>query len=280
MKKVFLSIVAIIIFAGLVKSQTDTMYIMKNGVIAGKYHVNNQIDSIIFYKPTGATSTVGGSTVVDIDGNTYPVVTIGTQVWIAKNLATTRYTDGTSVTYVSDNTTWTTTTAPALSWYNNDVANKATYGGLYNWYAVDMASNGNKNICPTGWHVPSDAEWTTMENYLIANGYNYDGTTTGNKIGKAMATATGWTSYTGTGTIGNTDYPSYQNKSGFSALPGGYRQLSSGTFLNAGITGGFWSSTQYGATSAWDRYLSCINAYSYRNDGSKRGGFSVRCTKD
>jgi len=190
----------------------------------------------------------------DIDGNQYNVVKIGTQVWMAENLKTTRFNDGVSVTYVSDNTSWAALTTPGLSWYNNDVANKATYGGLYNWYAVDAASNGNRNVCPSGWHVPSDAEWTTMENYLIANGYNFDGTTSGNNIAKALASTTGWTSYSGTGTIGNTDYPAYRNKSGFNALPAGYRFNLGGAFSHAGSNAYFWSSTPHGGSS-WYRLL-------------------------
>jgi uncharacterized protein (TIGR02145 family) len=83
-------------------------------------------------------------------------------------------------------------------------ANYSTYGVLYNLLAALTA-------CPAGWHLPGEAEWTTLENYLISNGYNYDGTTSGNKIAKSMATATGWKSYSETGTVGNTDYPSYRN---------------------------------------------------------------------
>ena len=115
-------------------------------------------------------------------------------------------------------------------------ANYTTYGILYNWPAVLTA-------CPAGWHLPGDAEWTTLENYLIASGYNYDGKTSGNKIGRSLATITGWTSNSDAGSVGNTDYPAYRNKSGFSALPGGYRD-NGGDFGGIGHGGIWWSSTE------------------------------------
>jgi len=98
----------------------------------------------------------------DIDGNSYKTVTIGSQVWMAENLKTTKYNDGTSIPMIPENNAWTGLTSPAFSWYNNDsTENKKTYGALYNWYTV----NTNK-LCPTGWHVPADAEWMTLTTYL------------------------------------------------------------------------------------------------------------------
>jgi uncharacterized protein (TIGR02145 family) len=130
----------------------------------------------------------GTPSVKDMDGNTYNTVLIGTQCWMKENLKTTKYRNGAFIEYPgSNNAAWENNTSGAYAWYNNETGWKEKYGALYNWFAVDTASNGNKNICPTGWHVPSDAEWTIMEDYLIANGYNYNGTTTGNKIAKAMA---------------------------------------------------------------------------------------------
>src|SRR5664280_817425 len=148
--------------------------------------------------------------ITDIDGNVYTSVIIGTQVWFIENLKTTKYNDNTSIPLVTDITAWSALSTPAYCWQNNDAAaNKATYGALYNWYAVDAASNNNKNICPTGWHVPSDSDWTTLENYLIANGYNFDNTTTGNKIAKALASETGWAASSVDGAVGNSDHPTY-----------------------------------------------------------------------
>jgi hypothetical protein len=108
----------------------------------------------------------------------------------------------------------------------SNVVTNIVYGNLYNWYAVTDA----KNIAPVGWHVPTDTELTTLENYLITNGYNYDGTTSGNKIAKSLATSTGWTSNSGTGTVGNSDYPAYQNKTGFLTFPNGIRATEGGFF--------------------------------------------------
>ncbi len=132
-----------------------------------------------------------------------------------------------------------------------------------------------------GWHVPSDAEWTELGNYLANNGYNYDGSIGGgrDKIAKAMASESGWNSTTITGSVGNTDYPEYRNKSGFSALPGGYRHYG-GTFDIIGGYGAWWSSTESGTGSANYRNLGNggTGVGSYGN--SKRSGFSVRCVRD
>jgi uncharacterized protein (TIGR02145 family) len=134
-------------------------------------------------------------------------------------------------------------------------------------------------LCPEGWHVPSDDEWTTLENYLIANGYNYDGTTSGNKIAKSLAATTNWAATTVTGAVGNTDFPAYRNKSGFSGLPGGYRDIN-GSFYYVGPYGTWWSSTEYSTAYAGYRYL----YYDYYNVSPnisyKEQGFSVRCVRD
>ena len=139
-------------------------------------------------------------TVTDIDGNTYDYLTYGDQVWTVENAEMVTYRDGTPIPEVTDATEWENLTTGAWAYYNND----PTKPRLYNWYAVmgihDAASLPDatlrKEFAPEGWHVPSDAEWTTLEEHLIANGYNYDSTTTGNKIAKAMASTTGWVSQT------------------------------------------------------------------------------------
>ena len=126
-------------------------------------------------------------------------------------------------------------------------------------------------------HVPTDAEWTTLEEYLIASGYNYDGTTTGNKIAKAMASNTGWNSSTNTGAIGNDQ--SLNNSSDFNAFPEGYR-FNSGSFSYEGGNAVFWSSTESSTNSVWIRLL-YLN-YSYLNSDNyyKRDGYSVRFVRD
>jgi uncharacterized protein (TIGR02145 family) len=126
----------------------------------------------------------------DGDNNNYPIVNIGAQTWMEENLKTTKYKDGsTAIPLVTDDTDWGNLTAPGYCWYdNNEATYKATYGALYNWYTVSTG-----NLCPTGWHVPIDADWTILENYLIVNGYNFDGRPTDNMIAKSLASATGWT---------------------------------------------------------------------------------------
>jgi len=118
---------------------------------------------------------------------------------MAENLKTTTYKDGiTVIPKVQGISDWSILTTPAYCWYNNNEATyKNAYGAIYNWYAA-----GTGNLCPEGWNVPTDAEWTTLENYLIANGYNYDGTTSGNKLAKSLASVTGWDSSSNTGANG------------------------------------------------------------------------------
>ena len=213
-------------------------------------------------------------TITDIDGNLYTTVKIGNQTWMAQNLKTTKYNDGTAIPQVTDNTAWSNLTTPGYCWYNNDAANKYTYGALYNWYTVNAGK-----LCPAGWHVPTDAEWTTLENYLIANGYNYDGTTTGNKIAKSLASTALWSTSSVTGAVGNTDYPAKRNATGFTALPGGTR-FGNGTFVNVGIGGYWWSATEYDASSAWDHSLGYYVSNVYRNYNNKKDAWSVRCLRD
>ena len=196
---------------------------------------------------------------------------------MAENLKTTTYKDGaTIIPIVQDITAWSILTTPAYSWYNNDEATykNSTYGAIYNWYAA-----GTGNLCPEGWHVPTDEEWTALENYLIAGGYNYDGTTSGNKLAKSLASLTGWDPSSNTGAVGNTDYGEKRNATGFTTLPGGYRD-DDGTFHDVGRDGGWWSATEAGSSIAIDRFLYYSINYVYRGSFSKRNGFSVRCLKD
>ena len=107
-----------------------------------------------------------GPKIKDIEGNLYKTVTIGTQQWMAENLKVSKYIDGTTIPNITDNTQWENNTTGAWSYYNNDAANNTKYGKLYNWYAVSKTTNDNKNVCPTGWYVPTDAEWTVLTDYL------------------------------------------------------------------------------------------------------------------
>ena len=188
------------------------------------------------------------------------------------------YRDGTPIPQVTDPTQWSNLTTGAWSYYNNDPSKPR----LYNWYAVmgihdNDPNTPNKEFAPEGWHVPSDAEWTTLENHLIANGYNYDGTTTGNKIAKAMASTTGWNSSTITGAPGNDQR--LNNSSGFNAFPEGFRTYN-GSFSSEGSNAIFWSSTEINTNVAWYRYLSSNYSNLGRVNNSKQNGFSVRFVRD
>ena len=224
-------------------------------------------------------AATGSGTVTDQDGNSYPYLTHGDQVWTVKNAEMVTYRDGTPIPQVTDAAEWSNLTTGAWCYYDND----PTKGKLYNWYAVagihDTDPNTpNKELAPEGWHVPSDAEWTELQNYLIANGYNYDGTTTGNKIAKAMASTTGWGSSTNIGAIGNDQ--SLNNSSGFNAFPEGNRKSNNGSFDSGGYGAIFWSSTYHHTIYAWNRNLNNNNSNLKRFNNNKRTGFSVRLVRD
>ena len=149
------------------------------------------IDALIANLQSQIDNTVTAS-VTDIDGNTYDYIAYGTQVWTVDNAAMVTYRDGTLIPQVTGATEWSNLTTGAWCYHNND----PTKPRFYNWYAVmgihdTDPDTPNKEFAPDGWHVPSDAEWTTLENHLIANSYNYDQTNTGNKIAKSMASNTG-----------------------------------------------------------------------------------------
>lgn len=230
------------------------------------------IFAILLMFASSCTEEDSSNTVTDIEGNVYHTVKIGTQTWMVENLKTTKYNDGTSIPYVTVPSDWSYLTTPGYCYFNNNVANKNIYGALYNWYTVNT-----DKLAPTGWHVPTEAEWTTLENHLIVYGYNYDGTTTGNKIAKSLAATTGWSTYDGTGAVGND--LTKNNTSGFAGLPGGERG-SNGSFNGVGYYGIWWSSTQNETYYAWFRDLnydiSSVSSYY----GSKNYGYSVRCVRN
>jgi uncharacterized protein (TIGR02145 family) len=226
--------------------------------------------------PTSSTASADTKTgsVTDIDGNVYQTVKIGNQVWTVENLRTTKYNDGTPIPLVTDKTAWKNLHTPGYCYYNNtsNADSIRKYGALYNWYAVDT-----KKLAPKGWHVPTYAEWTILENYLIANGYNWDGTTAVNKIAKSMAAKTDWRTAADAGDIGND--LTKNNRSGFSALPGGFRG-DNGYFRVIGLYGYWWSATEIGASDAYFRYLGFGDAHLYRDGIRKSCGFSVRLLRD
>lgn len=212
------------------------------------------------------------------DGNVYNTVTIGTQVWMKENLRTTKYRNGDLIGTTTPATmNIYAETTPKYQWaYGGNVSNVATYGRLYTWYAA----TDNRNVCPAGWHVPTDAEWTVLTDYLINNGYGYQGSAS--DIGKSMASTLGWTTYVTAGTAGTVgNDQASNNSSGFTALPGGYR-FYYGTYEGGGESGYWWSSTEYSTAYAWLRSMEAnkTNVDRYSSYFGKATGFSIRCVKD
>ena len=202
------------------------------------------------------------NSVTDIDGNTYKTVQIGNQVWMAENLKTAKYSDGTTIPNITNKTQWANLTSGAWCYYDNKAANNAKYGKLYNWYGVSKTTNGNKNICPTGWHVPTDAEWTVLTDYLGG------ASVAGGKL-KEVGT-TNWNSP-------NTDAT---DTSLFTGLPGGFR-FYVGSYYYIGSLGYWWSSTEGSAAgSAWACLLSASNGGASRGSSDVKNGLSVRCLRD
>ena len=207
--------------------------------------------------------------------STYEWINYGTQDWTVENAEMVTYRDGTPIPQVTDFTEWANLTTGAWCYYDND----PTKGKLYNWYAVagihdNDPDTTNKILAPQGWHVPSDTEWTTLENYFIANGYNYDGTTTENKIAKAMASTTGWNSATEAGAPGNDQ--SLNNSSGFNAYPVGFLSIYDNLCIFEGDRALFWTSTEnINGPQALQVFHTDSNLFS---DGfnQKSSGYSVR----
>lgn len=200
-----------------------------------------------------------GNTVTDIDGNTYNTVTIGTQIWMRENLKTTRYRNGDVIGSTSPATLdITTQSSPKYQWAcNGNESNVATYGRLYTWYAA----TDSRNICPTGWHLPSDAEWTVLTSFL--GGESVAG-------GKLKEAGTSHWASPNTGTT---------NSSSFTALPGGYRYYG-GAFDSIGSFGYWWSSTGGSTSDAWGRSMNYGGSNAFRGFFNPPHGFSVRCIKD
>ena len=195
----------------------------------------------------------------DGDGNYYPVVKIGTQLWMAENLKTTKYNDGLNIPLITDIATWTSLSTSGYCWFNNSIGLKDTYGALYNWFTVNAGK-----FAPTGWHVPTDAEWTTLTDYLGSE------SEAGGKLKE-----TGIVHWT-TPNTGST------NETGFSALPAAGRGGEDGVFGGyggLGGNGGWWSSTD-NYPYPWYRSMYFDKTLIFRDKNSKTTGYSVRCVKD
>jgi uncharacterized protein (TIGR02145 family) len=221
---------------------TNTLYYVK------AYATNNfgtaygpEVNFYTYYgKQTG--------TVIDVDGNIYNAITIVTQTWIKEDLRTTRYNDGTTIPLVTENTAWADLTTPGYCWNHNATA---TSNIFYNWYSVNTGK-----LCPTGWHVPTSAEWTTLTDYV------------GEDAGKKLKATTGWRLITGT------------NETNFTAYGGDSRDSYGRYSIINYMYGFWWSSTDYSSDVAIGRSIGYLqNGVSLALE-SKKCGFSVRCLKD
>ena len=233
--------------------------------------LNNQTVSLGTIQACESSNNAIGE-IIDIDQNFYTTVAIGQQTWMQQNLNVSRYTDGTPIPQVTDNTEWANLTTGAWCYYNNDVAYGPIYGKLYNWYAVagiyDAASLANpalrKKLAPAGYHLPSSEEWITLTNFL---GGNF---VAGGKMKQANTT------------LWQAPNLGASNETGFSALPGGWRHDYEGTCRNIGVNGYWWTSTlSTTTTEVMLRYLF------YNSSGGpfagyeqKSSGISVRFVKD
>ncbi|MBU3680984.1 MAG: hypothetical protein FGM16_03475 [Flavobacterium sp.] len=271
MKKIY-CLLSVILMATTSQAQNDSIYFWKNNVMIHKQSIKTaDLDSITFRRPANPTGiNIPGPNVTDIDGNTYESVTNCGLTFTKQNLNVSKYNDGTPIPQVTDPTQWANLTTGAWCYYENNTANGAVYGKLYNWYAVvgiyDAASAANpalrKKLAPTGWHVPTDAEWTLLTDCL--GGY---------PIAGAKMKVPGTTLWS---------FPNFgaSNESGFTGLPGGWRQNLNGFYSSLNFYGHFWSSTVYDLTSAWRRSLNYNNPDADWGNYNKNCGFSVRCLRD
>ena len=199
-----------------------------------------------------------GPVISDVDGNSYKTVFIGTQQWMAENLKTSKYNDGTSIQknkQINENNK-----EEIASWYdyNEDSVKSAKFGHLYNWHVVNKTTNGNRNICPKGWHVPADKDWTILSNFL--GGESIAG------IKMKEPNTSNWIS-------SNNENA---NASLFSSLPSGCLNPNN-SYDNIGLNSFFWSSTEYFSNFAWGRSLDYTKGIFSRVDGVKEMGLSIRC---
>jgi len=201
------------------------------------------------------------------DGKIYKWVKIGDQVWMAENL---NYT-GSGIQHITHNGEWgNNSDYDGWCYYENNENYGNTYGVLYQWEAA-------KKACPSGWHLPTDKEWTQLENYLKENGYSYDGVVGNSGIAISLATNSGWAISDNQGYVGNSNYSVVRNKTGFSALPSGSRTY---RYINLGYCGCWWSATERNSNHAYIRGLGFSNSEVSRSNDTKSSGFSVRCVRD
>ncbi len=233
--------------------------------------------------------------VTDIDGNVYPIVMIGDQWWMAENLKTTKYNDGTNIPLKEDDADWFDeagyphTTSPSCCWYENDYDTYGSvYGALYNWYAIDPGSNDDKNICPADWRIPTDADWTLLADFLMKEfDLHNDGRGEINGVGNALKSCRQDGSPLG-GECDTDEHPRWNyhwthygtDDFGFSAFPGGLRGVTGDFPPIVGRGGYWWSSTEYAPVHALSQTIVVGRGNMARLISNKNSGFSVRCIKE
>jgi uncharacterized protein (TIGR02145 family) len=264
-----------------VSSNGDTLFLQNGGfvIVPGV--------SIASFGQSGITQSICGADSVhnknltygvmnDQDGNSYKTVVVGiynsplgAKEWMAENLRASHFSNGDIVPLITNNNNWESSISAASCWYNNDsIGYNCPFGKLYNWPTV----SDSRNICPSGWHVPSDEEWTFLVSFYdpAANSTTFlESQTAGGKM-KSKGTL-----YWSSPNIGA------NNISGFSGLPGGYRYLD-GSYNYYGTTGYWWSSTPNGPTAAFTRNINVGSTVVGRaiNGDDKRCGFAVRCVRN
>jgi len=240
--------------------------VLQSGV---ETHALSDVVNVTF--ATTTSNSCGSNTLVtDVEGNVYQTVSIGTQCWMKENLKTSKYRDGSAITTGLSDSLWQATTTGAYSIFDNGVANDTLYGKLYNWYAVV----DSRYLCPVGWHVPSDIEWKTLEIFLgmltadvdLLGGPRGENQNVG---GKLKSTSSLW--------IGPNTGAS--NESGFSGLPGGFRN-SNGSYFDVGYYGYWCSFTESSSEFVLGRSLAYNYAGSNKSVRFKQEGFNVRCLRD
>lgn len=268
MKKIVLSLFTLIIYINVANAQNDTMYVMKNGIVVGKYNILNEVDSVIFYQPNILAPS--GDTFTDPrDSNVYRIVKVGNQIWMAENLKYLPNVIGPSTGSLTNSYYYVNGYDGTSVIEAKASVNYETYGVLYNWSAAmngSLSSNNNpskvQGVCPQGWHLPSDSEWEELVDYLGGE------SVAGAKL-KEIGTEH-WKSPNSEAT----------DEIGFTALPGGVRS-NDGSFYGIGTSCFWWSATEQNTDYAWGRSMNFLeDIISGDYDYSMDHGFSVRCVMD
>lgn len=209
----------------------------------------------ISYSNEISITTLNG--LVDIDGNSYRIVTIGGKTWMADNLKTTKFNDGSSISQINNDTAWYQSKTAAFCWQNNDPNNKSSYGALYNWYAVNSGK-----LAPKGWHIATDQEWAELASSLGGN------STAGGQLKSNSA-------------LWATPNNGANNAANFNAEPGSRRGNSTdGSFQTVGTSAYFWTKTEYNNNMAWFIFLTNTSTAQQKSFDPKHLGLSIRCVKD